>query len=245
MCACTHVCVYIGVDPAQSNRSISSDAFSTDISGLMELPEIRCAAPAGVGSGDLTVMWHGISITISGWWKYGSPIVSSIQPAHVPYTGSSLVTVRGENFGTKDSWNLDGVASLGVKGGRVDLLGWGVASCALVAYISDSALICRVPPLSARTHPVDKAASKVRVQAVVSVGAQRSMQSPASQLEYTSVPSFYSCDTTPRDTCFNCCRSSCIVERFAGGQSNGFYASCDSQCYAFCGFSKIDEHHVF
>ena len=134
--SCTLYTFPRGVDPAQSNRSIGSDAVSSDISGLSELPEIRCAAPAGVGSGDLTVSWHGVAMTIAGWWKYGSPIVSSIQPAHVAYTGGALVTVRGENFGPKASWPVGGGgASLGVKGGRVDLLGWGVSSCALVVRI--------------------------------------------------------------------------------------------------------------
>ena len=106
-------------------------------------------------------------------------------------------------------------------------------------YVSDSELVCRVPPLSMRTHPVDKAASKVRVQVVVSTGAQRSIQGQASQLEYTSVPSYYACQTTPRDACFKCCRSSCVVESFAEGQSGGFYKSCDSQCYQFCGFGAV------
>jgi len=36
-----------------------------------------------------------------------------------------------------------------------------------------------------------------------------------------------------------CCRSSCIVNNFADGQSSGFYQSCDSQCYAFCGYSTM------
>jgi hypothetical protein len=106
-------------------------------------------------------------------------------------------------------------------------------------YVSDSELVCRVPALSMRTHPVDKEAGKVRVQVVVSTGAQRSIQGQASQLEYTAVPAYFACQTTPRDACFKCCRSSCIVESFAEGQAGGFYKSCDSQCYQFCGFGAV------
>jgi hypothetical protein len=88
-----------GVDPAQANRSISSDQQYTDISGMSELPEIRCTSPEGVGAGDLTVSWHGISVTIAGWWKYVSPVVKSIVPKNAPYNGETLITVLGENFG--------------------------------------------------------------------------------------------------------------------------------------------------
>jgi len=229
-----------GVDPAQASRATGTDDDTTDISGLTELPEIRCAAPAGVGSGDLMVSWHGIPITISGWWKFEAPMVTEVEPAHVPYTGGALITVSGQNFGPKSSWSTGNSAeTLGVKAGRVEILGWGVSACSLVTYVSDSELVCRVPPLSMRTHPVDKAASKVRVQVVVSTGAQRSIQGQASQLEYTSVPSYYACQTTPRDACFKCCRSSCVVESFAEGKSGGFYKSCDSQCYQFCGFGAV------
>jgi len=65
--------------------------FSLSLSlSLSELPEIRCAAPAGVGAGDLTVSWHGIRVTVTGWWKYNSPVVTSIQPSNVPYTGTCI-----------------------------------------------------------------------------------------------------------------------------------------------------------
>jgi len=225
-----------GVDPAKETRA---DTASSDISGLTELPEIRCAAPAGVGSGDLSVIWHGIPVTVSGWWKFDAPMVTEVEPASVPYTGGALITVSGQNFGPKSSWPTGNSAGLGVKAGRVEILGWGVSPCTLVTYVSDSELVCRVPPLSMRTHPVDKEAGKVRVQVVVSTGAQRSIQGQASQLEYTSVPAYYACQTTPRDACFKCCRSSCIVESFAEGQASGFYKSCDAQCYQFCGFGAV------
>ena len=221
-----------GVDPAQATRD---DDAVTDLSGMSELPEIRCKAPAGVGSGDLTVTWHGIPVTISNWWKYDVPTVNSVKPAAVPYSGGTFVTIKGSNFGPRSSWSK-GAA----KGGRIEVMGWGVTTCSLVSYVSDSSLVCRMPALSARTHPVDKASAKVRVQMVVSVGAQRSKQGSSSQLEYTSVPMYYSCDTTPRDTCFKCCRSSCVVESFAAGKTDGFYESCDAQCYKFCGFGATN-----
>jgi hypothetical protein len=53
---------------------------------------------------------------------------------------------------------------LGVKAGRIDISGWGVTTCTLVAYVSDSTLLCLVPPLSSRTHDVDKEERKVNVQ---------------------------------------------------------------------------------
>ena len=125
-----------GVDPAKETRA---DTASSDISGLTELPEIRCAAPAGVGSGDLSVIWHGIPVTISGWWKFDAPMVTEVEPASVPYTGGALITVSGQNFGPKSSWPTGNSAGLGVKAGRVEILGWGVSPCTLVV----SALSCR------------------------------------------------------------------------------------------------------
>jgi hypothetical protein len=176
-------------------------------------------------------------VRVSGWWKYDSPSVSSVVPAAVPYTGGSLVTVHGHNFGPSTSWSLSGGAA--VKGGRIEIMGWGVTTCATVAYISDSALVCRVPALSSRTHPVDKVTGKVNVQVVVSVGSQRSKQGAMSKLEYTSVPSYFACETVPQDSCFKCCRASCVVESFAGGHTGGVASSCDSQCYRFCGFATV------
>ena len=124
-----------GIDPARTTRaSDSADDASSDLSGLTELPEIRCAAPAGVGAGDLSVIWHGIPVTISGWWKFDAPMVTEVEPAAVPYTGGALITVSGQNFGPKASWptNTGNGAALGVKAGRVEILGWGVSPCTLV-----------------------------------------------------------------------------------------------------------------
>ncbi len=71
--ACTIYSHPRGSDPAAG----SSSPPSTEYSPLSDLPELRCKAPAGVGSGlDLEVMWHGIPLIINSWSDPSLPLLS-------------------------------------------------------------------------------------------------------------------------------------------------------------------------
>jgi hypothetical protein len=89
-----------GYDPAGTPL-----VTATDFSGVADLPELRCTAPAGVGAQrDVNVYWHGVPLTLAGWWHYLAPTVGAVVPAAGDYAGGSSVTVFGSNFGPQESW---------------------------------------------------------------------------------------------------------------------------------------------
>eukprot|EP00961_Rhodomonas_salina_P098366 1323747-Rhodomonas_salina.2 len=62
----------------------SASPPSTEYSPVSDLPELRCKAPSGVGSGlDLVLKWHGIPLTINSWC--GAGMLALIVRGILPY----------------------------------------------------------------------------------------------------------------------------------------------------------------
>lgn len=217
-----------GSDPAAGSASPPS----TEYSPVSDLPELRCKAPSGVGSGlDLVLKWHGIPLTINSWWKYGPPIIRSISPAQVPYTGGDYITITGANFGPEDVWAGSDPA------GSIHIVDRGWQACEDVELASATTLTCKAPALRPLPRNLDKTAKLVSVTVVVSAGGQRSEQGSSSKLSYSGTPSYYTC-TLDRSTCFSCCRSACVVQSFADSIVHGTYRTCDQRCYQYCQYTS-------
>merc|ERR1712205_81448 len=87
---------------------------------------------------------------------------------------------------------------------------------------------------------MDKAARTVSMSVVVDAGGLRSRTDSSGTLQYTSVPTYFTCNSnevseTGKNECFSCCRSACIVDEFASGAQKGgaTYSHCDTACYSF------------
>lgn len=211
------------------------------------IPEIRCVAPAGVGSGqDLIIYWHGVATVLSKWFHYEAPVIQAIAPMRVRYTGNEIITIKGLNFGPKSSYTErhDGGSQSRTYKAEVILLSRKQMSCIKTTWVSDQELLCEVPPMPPTKSDVDSNGKTSQVYVVVEVLGIRSKQSGLSQLTYTNVPAYYACDNgrvnvkAVQKECFKCCRSACIVDEFANGAKKaGFtYTYCDKSCYKYCGY---------
>jgi len=215
-----------GNDPA-GTRSLTV----YDYSAVDELPEIRCKVPSGVGHGnDLQVSWHGVAVTISNWFKYSKPIVRTVSPVAVSFSGGDKITVYGNNFGPQAAW-----ATGSMHPGRIELYNRGYQSCVKVEYVSDSELRCIVPALRPVNLNFDKSTRTLSVKVVVNVGGQASALDTAPILTYQKVPTYYSCAIAANDVCMSCCRGACMLDAIADSPSSSISSSCDSTCYRFCG----------
>jgi hypothetical protein len=239
---------------------------ATDFTGVSDLPEIRCIAPAGSGAQrDINIYWHGIALSLPAWWHYSAPKISSVSPSSVTYSGGSHITIFGSNFGPFESWTVRNVGGFKNKASvktLVEIVGRRSVQCQDTTWVSDSQLICVVPPLPMTKQAVDIVQHTVPVQVcgnpcacciamlmtflhwqvVVVVDEQASTQGPSSNLLYSGVPAYFACDNTPgtlsKESCFTCCRSSCIVDSFAqgGAQGTATMGNCDNSCYSYCEF---------
>lgn len=216
-------------------------------------PTIQCALPAvlGADSNDLNIYWHGVRTTLTNWYRPESPTIESIEPASAPYTGGSVITIHGRNFGPKipyTTYTAGGAKTPSSKSSMVEIHGKSfAAACTTTTWVSDKQLLCTVPALPARkTAGIDTAQRTVEVQVVVSAQGTRNAQNAHSILTYSSVPTYYTCEykstseAAKRD-CFTCCRSACIVDEFAlGGVKGGStFSHCDSTCYSYCGYTTV------
>uniref|UniRef100_A0A7S0QN78 IPT/TIG domain-containing protein n=1 Tax=Cryptomonas curvata TaxID=233186 RepID=A0A7S0QN78_9CRYP len=214
------------------------------------VPEIRCIAPAGMSAGTtVTIYWHGIPTALSYSYQYMHPIITKILPRKVSFMNrQQAVTLLGENFGVRESWQKHRNAKLAFASirSRVEIWTTALLQCRETNYVSDSQIICITPALHIQRHKVN-ADRSVAVQVVVNTGSQRSQQTKESELIYIDVPLFYNCDNhkSKRPTCFVCCRSACIVDEFSQGAKRGgmTYDHCDTACHKYCGFVPTMDYH--
>lgn len=176
-------------------------------------------------------------------------MVTKLVPSSAIYSGGDTVTVMGSNFGPKDVWtavNKAGTKTVTTRTATISFVGKGMAKmCDTLVYVSDKQLICKVPALANQKQDMDKAARTVSVSVVVDAGGLRSRTDSSGTLQYTSVPTYFTCNSnevseTGKNECFSCCRSACIVDEFASGAQKGgaTYSHCDTACYSFCGFTS-------
>ena len=208
------------------------------------MPEIRCMAPPGIGDGqDLIIYWHGIATVLSNWFHYEKPLIQSLQPPRINYKGGT-VTVKGMNFGPQASYTEKTQTSQDTYKAQVLIVNRGQTRCRTITWVSDRELICEVPAMPPSRADVDTTARTSKTNVVVEILGTRSIQNGVSQLTYTEVPAYYSCDNarlaskSAQRECFKCCRSACIVDEFANGaRKAGYtYTYCDKECYRYCGY---------
>jgi hypothetical protein len=143
-----------GYDPAGA-----AVATATDFSGIGDLPELQCTTPAGVGAYcDVNIYWHGVLLTLDGFWSYLPPVVHAVSPSAANHAGGATVTVFGSNFGPKESW------ACGAAQAAVEVVGRGGAACTRTQWVSDGQLVCVLPPLPKQMQPVDRGSHTVTVQ---------------------------------------------------------------------------------
>ena len=210
---------------------------------------MRCALPGTLNANqNLNVYWHGVKTTFTNWYRPHAPVVTQLMPSAAVYSGGDTVTILGSNFGPKDVWtavNKAGTKTVTTRTATVSFVGKGMAKmCDSLVYVSDKQLICKVPALANQKQDMDKAARTVAVSVVVDAGGLRTRTDSSGTLQYSNVPTYFTCDSnqvseTGKNECFSCCRSACIVDEFAQGAQKGgaTYSHCDTACYRFCGFT--------
>jgi len=210
---------------------------------------MRCALPGTLNANqNLNVYWHGVKTTFTNWYRPHAPVVTQLVPSSAVYSGGDTVTIMGSNFGPKDVWtavNKAGTKIVTTRTATVSFVGKGMAKmCDSLVYVSDKQLICKVPALANQKQDMDKAARTVVVSVVVDAGGLRTRTDSSGTLQYSNVPTYFTCDSnqvseTGKNECFSCCRSACIVDEFAQGAQKGgaTYSHCDTACYKFCGFT--------
>ncbi len=207
-----------------------------------------CTTPPGLGPGqDIIINWQGVPYVLSNWFKYNDPIVRSVSPSLVPFTGGSRITITGNNFGPGTTWTTTtagGATSQQQLIPSVEIYNRFGLRCQSVAYVSDSTLECTVPPLAKVKQAVDTTQRTVTSSVIVdAMGARSQTWASGSTLKYSNVPSYFKCDNVgsdsiSRSSCYSCCRSACVSEAFTLGSVAGgsTYSSCDSSCLGFCGY---------
>lgn len=207
-----------------------------------------CTTPPGLGPGqDIIINWQGVPYVLSNWFKYQDPIVRSVSPSLVPFSGGARITITGNNFGPGTTWTTTtagGATSQKQLIPDVEIYNRFGIRCQSVVYVSDSVLQCTVPPLAKVKQNVDTTQRTVTSSVVVdAMGARSQTWATGSTLKYSGVPSYFKCDNVgtdsiSRSTCYSCCRSACVSEAFTLGNVAGgsTYSSCDSSCLSFCGF---------
>ena len=209
-------------------------------------PSLRCVLPPALGPDqNLNIYLHGIKTTLTDWYHPDPPVVTGLSPASASYQGGDTVTVLGRNFGPQVSWTRQtagGAQTLEKAQARVELLGRAVALTCDTTYVSDSQLLCKVPPLPQQRQPVDTNARTVAVDVVVRTLGRRSARGPQASLLYSNVPAFYMCPNSgtaaqDRSDCYSCCSSACTVDQFALGTDAASAAPtfCGASCSAYCG----------
>ena len=161
--ACTLYNFPRGYDPA--GQALTT---ATDFSGVQDLPEIRCTSPAGADAQrDVNIYWHGIPVTLTAWWHYMAPTVSTVVPSAGGFAGGATITVLGSNFGPQESWTTTSAGGLvraaGVKA-IVEIVGKSAVACRSTQWVSDGQLVCVLPPLPSQKQAVNIEAHKVSVQ---------------------------------------------------------------------------------
>eukprot|EP00961_Rhodomonas_salina_P098365 1323747-Rhodomonas_salina.1 len=96
-------------------------------------------------------------------WKYGPPIIRSISPAQVPYTGGDYITITGANFGPEDVWAGSDPA------GSIHIVDRGWQACEDVELASATTLTCKAPALRPLPRNLDKTAKLVSVTVSLSL----------------------------------------------------------------------------
>ncbi len=207
-----------------------------------------CTTPPGLGPGqDIIISWQGVPLVLSNWFKYSDPIVRGVTPSSVSFNGGSRITITGNNFGPGTQWTTTtagGATTQRQLIPAVEIYNRFGVRCQSVAYVSDSALQCTVPPLTKVKQAVDTTLRTVKSSVIVDAqGARSQAWSSGSTLVYSDVPSYFKCDNVgsdsiSRSSCYSCCRSACVSEAFTLGNVAGgaTYSSCDSSCLSFCGF---------
>jgi hypothetical protein len=231
-----------------SNLQIPTASCSVASFTAPQAGTLVCTTPPGLGPGqDIIISWQGVPYVLSNWFKYSDPIVRGVTPSSVPFTGGSRITITGNNFGPGTQWTTTtagGATSQHQLIPAVEIYNRFGVRCQSVAYVSDSALQCTVPPLTKVKQAVDTTQRTVRSSVIVdAMGARSQAWSSGSTLVYSSVPSYFKCDNVgtdsiSRSSCYSCCRSACVSEAFTLGNVAGgaTYSSCDSSCLTFCGF---------
>jgi hypothetical protein len=207
-----------------------------------------CTTPPGLGPGlDIIINWQGVPYVLSNWFKYSDPIVRGVSPSLVPFTGGVRITITGSNFGPGTTWTTTtpgGAISYKQLIPAVEIYNRFGIRCQSVIYISDSVLQCTAPPLAKVKQNVDTVQRTVSSTVIVdAMGARSQSWASGSNLKYSNVPSYFTCDNVgsdsiSRSSCYSCCRSACVSEAFTLGNVAGgsTYSSCDSSCLSFCGF---------
>jgi len=226
----------------------NADTLCADWVPPNPIPAIVCIAPPGVGSfQDLTVYWHGVATVQSHSYGYNAPAILSVSPNSVDYHGMTTVTILGRNFGPQQQYQK-------VLASRYKFT-WQAPSqvlvstrkqlpCQSVTWVSDSKLLCQVPPMPLVRQNVNTQERSVKATLTVQVSNQRNRISLSASLLYTNVPSFYSCNneraTGASSDCFKCCRNFCISDALSTGapQQGYIYSSCDKTCYSYCSQSS-------
>jgi hypothetical protein len=213
-------------------------------------PSMRCELPGTLNANqDLNLYWHGVKTTFSNWYRPHAPVVTKLEPSSAIYSGGATVTITGSNFGPKDVWtavNKAGTKTTTTRTATVSFVGKGMAKyCDSLVYVSDKELVCKVPALANQKQDMDKSARTVKVSVVIDAGGMRSRSDSSGVLQYSSVPTYFTCNSnevseTGKNECFSCCRSACIVDEFAQGAQKGgaTYSHCDTSCYKYCGFTS-------
>jgi hypothetical protein len=248
VCRCTHneVC---DLDCGSAVKCLAGPAYGLTTNWYpTSKTSIRCSLPATINANqDLNIYWHGIKTTLHNWYRPHAPVVSRLVPSSVVYSGGELVTIIGNNFGPKVFWtavNEAGTETQIDRQATVSLIGKGMAKmCDSVVWVSPHQLICKVPALANHRQDMNTAERTVTVSVVVDAGGLRSRSDSSGSLTYTMVPTYFTCNSNEmseagKNTCFSCCRSSCIVDEFASGtvQGGATYSNCETACYKFCGF---------
>eukprot|EP00286_Rhodomonas_abbreviata_P018119 CAMPEP_0181305178 /NCGR_PEP_ID=MMETSP1101-20121128/9575_1 /TAXON_ID=46948 /ORGANISM="Rhodomonas abbreviata, Strain Caron Lab Isolate" /LENGTH=1380 /DNA_ID=CAMNT_0023411045 /DNA_START=444 /DNA_END=4586 /DNA_ORIENTATION=+ len=217
---------------------------------LKTKPSIRCELPETLEADqDLNIFWHGIHTKLSHWFHPKPPAITQLVPARVPYKGMVVVTIRGNDFGPKEMWttkSAGGRTTVQRRAATVELRGRGMAAkCEEVTHVSNRELLCKVPPLAlSRQIDLNPTSKTVQVHVIVDKGGKQSRQTSADLLTYEMVPGYFACESRTvtsldKNSCFQCCRSACIVDEFATGAKKGgtTYAHCDSTCNKYCGIT--------
>ena len=106
-------------------------------------------------------------MTLTAWWHYMAPSVSTVVPSAGGFAGGDTITVLGSNFGPQESWTTTSAGGLvraaGVKA-IVEIVGKSPVACRSTQWVSDDQLVCVLPPLPSQKQAVDIAAHKVSVQ---------------------------------------------------------------------------------
>jgi len=181
---------------------------------LLSLSSFKMIMPPGVGMVDVKITADEVSKIVHSLFQFDHPVVTALKPSTAPSIGGLVVTVLGENFGSRDDYSE---ARVSAQDGDV--------GCILTSFVSDSSIECITPR---------KFISDGNI--VVSVGQQLSVKSKESAIRFVDIPSYFRCNLGAE--CADCCQSRCELEEMRKDQATGrTHVECRKICVEYCGNS--------